>query len=246
MLFLLQRCSLNPHKAFLNQHNNGEHLMDYLPATEYETAPAPTAAVIWLHGLGADGNDFRPIVPELKLPAAPGIRFIFPHAPSIPVTVNAGYVMPAWYDILEMDIDRKVDVAQLEVSADKITALIDREIERGIPSENIVLAGFSQGGAVAYQTALSYPKPLGGLLAMSTYFATAETIARHEANHNLRMGVFHGTVDPVVPEALGRKAVKTLQEMGYKPEYLTYPMEHSVSLQEIRDISGFLKQWLQL
>ncbi|CAG0904561.1 unnamed protein product, partial [Cyprideis torosa] len=131
-------------------------IMDYLPAIEYETAPAPTAAVIWLHGLGADGNDFRPIVPELKLPAEPGIRFIFPHAPSIPVTVNNGYVMPAWYDILEMVIDRKVDAAQLNASAAKITALIDREIERGIASERIVIAGFSQGGAVAYQTALSY------------------------------------------------------------------------------------------
>ncbi|CAG0907965.1 unnamed protein product [Cyprideis torosa] len=179
-------------------------MMNYLPAIEYETAPAPTASVIWLHGLGADGNDFRPIVPELKLPAEPGIRFIFPHAPSIPVTVNNGYVMPAWYDILEMDIDRKVDAEQLNASADKITALIDREIERGIASERIVIAGFSQGGAVAYQTALSYPKPLAG-----------------------------------------RKAVKTLTEMGYEPEYLTYPMEHSVSLQEIQDISRFLQGWLK-
>lgn len=219
-------------------------LMDYLPAIEYETAPAPTAAVIWLHGLGADGNDFRPIVPELELPEKPAIRFIFPHAPSIPVTINNGYVMPAWYDILEMNIDRKVDVKQLEASAAKITQLIDREIERGIASERIVLAGFSQGGAVAYQTALSYPKPLGGLLAMSTYFATAETIKRHEANHQLPIGIFHGTADGVVPEALGRKAGKTLTEMGYAPKYLTYPMEHSVNLQEINDISAYLQEWL--
>ncbi|MEZ5535465.1 MAG: dienelactone hydrolase family protein [Thiolinea sp.] len=218
--------------------------MDYLPALEYETAPAPTAAVIWLHGLGADGNDFRPIVPELKLPQTPGIRFIFPHAPAIPVTVNNGYVMPAWYDILEMDIDRKVDVKQLEASAAKITDLIDREIERGIASERIVIAGFSQGGAVAYQTALSYPKPLGGLLAMSTYFATADSIKPHDANSGLPIGVFHGTADPVVPESLGQKAVKTLTGMGYKPEYMTYPIEHNVSLQEIQDLSGFLKEWL--
>lgn len=218
--------------------------MDYLPALEYETSPAPTASVIWLHGLGADGNDFRPIVPELELPETLGIRFIFPHAPSIPVTINNGFVMPAWYDILEMNIDRKVDVEQLEASAAKITQLIDREIERGIASERIVLAGFSQGGAVAYQAALSYPKPLGGLLAMSTYFATAETIKRHEANHQLPIGIFHGTADAVVPEALGRKAGKTLTEMGYEPKYLTYPMEHSVNLQEIQDISAYLQQWL--
>jgi phospholipase/carboxylesterase len=218
--------------------------MDYLPAIEYETAPAPTAAVIWLHGLGADGNDFRPIVPELKLPETPGIRFIFPHAPSIPVTVNGGYVMPAWYDILEMNIDRKVDVEQLNASAAKVTDLIDREIERGIASERIVIAGFSQGGAVAYQAALSYPKPLAGLLAMSTYFATADAIERHEANNKLPIGIFHGTADPVVPEALGQKAHKTLTGMGYEPEYLTYPMEHSVNMQEIQDISRFLQDWL--
>ena len=218
--------------------------MDYLPALEYETSPAPTASVIWLHGLGADGNDFRPIVSELELPETLGIRFIFPHAPSIPVTINNGYVMPAWYDILEMNIDRKVDVKQLEASADAITQLIDREIERGIASERIVIAGFSQGGAVAYQAALSYPKPLAGLLAMSTYFATAETIERHDANNQLPIRIFHGTADGVVPEALGQKAGKILTEMGYAPKYMTYPMEHSVNLQEINDISAYLQEWL--
>nr|CAA6808099.1 MAG: phospholipase/carboxylesterase family protein [uncultured Thiotrichaceae bacterium] len=218
--------------------------MDYLPPLEYETAPAPTASVIWLHGLGSDGNDFRPIVPELGLPETLGIRFIFPHAPSMPVTVNNGFVMPAWYDIMEMNIDRKVDVKQLEASADYITGLIDKEIERGISSERIVIAGFSQGGAVAYQTALSYHKPLAGLLTMSTYFATADSIERHEANNKLPVRIFHGTVDDVVPESLGQKANKTLTEMGYTPKYLTYPMAHTVTLEEINDISAYLQEWL--
>lgn len=131
--------------------------MHYLPAVEVEPTSPATAAVIWLHGLGADGHDFVPIIPELGLPPDHGIRFIFPHAPDMPVTVNGGYVMPAWYDILEIDLDRKVDVAQLQASAREVGKLIEREIARGIPSERIVIVGFSQGGAVAYQAALSYP-----------------------------------------------------------------------------------------
>ncbi|MEZ5449906.1 MAG: carboxylesterase [Thiolinea sp.] len=218
--------------------------MDLLPAVEIEPAVPATASVIWLHGLGADGHDFEPIVPELGLPKDAGIRFIFPHAPSMPVTINGGYVMPAWYDILEMAIDRKVDVRQLEASAAAVHAFIERETLRGIPSERIVLAGFSQGGAVAYQAALTYPKPLGGLLAMSTYFATAETIRPNAANKSLPIRVFHGELDDVVPESLGRKAVQTLTEMGYAPTYATYRMEHSVSMEEVRDIAGFLREWL--
>ena len=218
--------------------------MDYLPAVIVEPAQPAKASVIWLHGLGADGHDFEPIVPELKLPPEAAIRFIFPHAPAIPVTINSGYVMPAWYDILAMDIDRKVDTKQLEASAQAVAKLIDRELEKGIPSERIVLAGFSQGGAVAYQTALTYPKPLAGLLAMSTYLATADSIQVNSANKSLPIEIFHGLQDPVVPESLGKKAQQRLQALGYAPGYFTYAMEHSVSAAEVKDLADFIKKWL--
>ena len=133
-------------------------------------------AVIWLHGLGASGHDFEPIVPDLGLDGKHGIRFIFPHAPAIPVTINQGYVMPAWYDILEMSLERKIDTAQIEQSAAWIGELIAREAERGVSPAHIVIAGFSQGGAVAYQTALTYDKPLAGLLTLSTYLATKDSL----------------------------------------------------------------------
>ena len=218
--------------------------MALLPAIEMETQAQPDAAVIWLHGLGADGNDFAPIVPELALSEEFKIRFVFPHAPQIPVTVNGGYVMPAWYDILEMEIDRRVDVEQLMISAEAISALIERELERGISSQRILLAGFSQGGAVAYQVALSYPKPLGGLLAMSTYFATGDNIVPDSANENLSIEIHHGLYDPVIPEKLGRKAVQRLEELGYKPGYKTYPMEHAVCPEQLRDISQWIRSRL--
>jgi len=216
-----------------------------LSAIEFETKERPEYCVIWLHGLGADGNDFAPIVPELNLPADKSIRFIFPHAPQIPVTVNGGMVMPAWYDILEMDIDRKVDIKGLLDSADAITALIERERERGIRSRAIILAGFSQGGAVVYQAALSYDKPLGGILAMSTYFATGDQVAYHEANRQVPIEIQHGLYDPVVPEMLGRQAKAELEKQGYCPNYRTYPMEHSVCPQQIRDISAWFGQVLK-
>lgn len=211
-------------------------MMEYLPAVEMEPKQAAQATVIWLHGLGADGNDFAPIIPELNLPDDLAVRFIFPHAPKMPVTINNGYVMPAWYDIMEMSIERKVDVAQLEKSSQAIADLIDREIERGIPSEKIILAGFSQGGAVVYQCGLTYTKPLAGILALSTYFATAESIDTHEANNDIPVHIFHGTKDPVVPEILGQQARDVLKHMGYKCTYRTYPMEHSVVMEEITDL----------
>ncbi len=219
--------------------------MALLPAIEMETQSQPDAAVIWLHGLGADGNDFAPIVPQLALSEDFGIRFVFPHAPQIPVTVNGGYVMPAWYDILEMQIDRRVDVERLLVSAGEISALIERELARGISSRRILLAGFSQGGAVAYQVALSYPKPLGGLLTMSTYFATGDSIVPDSANDHLSIEVHHGLYDPVVPEQLGRQAVKRLEELGYKPRYRTYPMEHGVCPEQLKDISLWIRSRLE-
>lgn len=218
--------------------------MPLLPCIEQETRPNPDAAVIWLHGLGADGHDFAPIVPELNLPPELGIRFIFPHAPSIPVTVNNGYVMPAWFDILVMDIDRKVDAAQLLTSAAAIDRLIDRELARGIDSRRIILAGFSQGGAVAYQVSLSHPQPLGGLIAMSTYFATSDSIQLSEANRNLPIEIHHGIYDPVVPQALGIRAAEFLQTRDYVIEFRTYPMEHSVCPQQIGHISSALQRFL--
>ncbi|KAF0809567.1 phospholipase/carboxylesterase family protein [Alcanivorax sp. S71-1-4] len=221
--------------------------MSLLACVEIEPvspAPAATASVIWLHGLGADGHDFEPIVPALALPDSLPVRFLFPHAPRIPVTINGGLVMPAWYDILEMNIDRRIDEAGLRASADQVTALIERERERGIPAERIVLAGFSQGGAVAYEVALRYPQRLAGLLAMSTYFATADSIHRHPANAALPIDIHHGTRDPVVPEVLGVRAADILGDLGYPVTLRRYEMEHEVCLEQVRDISQWLQQRL--
>lgn len=216
--------------------------MVLLPAIEHETRPNPDSTVIWLHGLGADGHDFAPIVPQLGLPGQAAIRFIFPHAPAMPVTVNGGYVMPAWYDILEMEIDRRVDNRGLLASAAAIAAFIERELARGIDSRRIVVAGFSQGGAVAYQVVLECDKPLAGLLAMSTYLATAETLHYRVANQNIPILIQHGTNDPVVPERLGRQAADRLKKEGYRVSYQTYPMEHMVCPAQIADIG----RWLQI
>ncbi|NIB41451.1 carboxylesterase [Pseudomaricurvus alkylphenolicus] len=218
--------------------------MNYLPCVEIEPRTPANAAVIWLHGLGASGDDFAPIVPELNLPEDLAVRFVFPHAPSIPVTINGGMVMPAWYDILSLDIDRKIDSQQILQSAAAVTDLIDREIERGIDSQRIIVAGFSQGGAVAYQAALSYPAQLAGLMALSTYFATSDSIELNAANQSLPMFVSHGTQDPVVPEMLGQRAVENLQEKGFEPDYKVYPMQHEVCLPQIRDIARWLQERL--
>ena len=214
--------------------------MDLLPAIEYDTTPTPDSAVIWLHGLGADGHDFAPIVPQLHLPELLGIRFIFPHAPKIPVTINGGYVMPAWYDILEMEIDRQVDHVQLLASAKAVSGIIEDQTERGIDSKRIILAGFSQGGAVAYQACLSSEIPLAGLLTMSTYFPTSDSITLSEANRQIPIEIHHGSFDPVVPEHLGRKAHRFLTDKGYQVRYRTYPMEHSVCPRQISDIAVWI------
>ena len=221
--------------------------MTYLPAVEIEYPQGETigAAIIWLHGLGADGNDFASIVPQLPLPADLGVRFVFPHAPSIPVTINNGFVMPAWYDIKQLDVDRHVDADQLRRSADWIHDLIDREIGRGLPSERIMVAGFSQGGAVSFEAALSYPHRLAGIMALSTYFATAETVAVNPVQQALPMLICHGSEDPVVPESLGRQSVTKLQKFGFNPEYLIYPMEHAVCPQQIADIGGWIERTLK-
>ena len=217
-----------------------------LPAIIRETrSDKPVdAAVIWLHGLGADGNDFAPIVPELRLPASMSVRFIFPHAPSIPVTINGGYVMPAWYDILLADVSRRVDEEQLRQSAAAVHALIQQQHEQGIDSRRIVLAGFSQGGAVVLEAGLSCQLPLAGILSLSSYFPTADSVTINDVNRSLPIRVCHGTQDPVVNEALGLAAVESLKKLGYQPEYSRYPMPHSVCPPEIVDISNWLQRVL--
>lgn len=218
--------------------------MSILPCEIIETQPEVSASVIWLHGLGANGHDFVPIVPELKLPESLGVRFIFPHAPSIPITINGGMVMPAWYDILAMDMEREIDTEQILASADAVKALITREMASGIPSERIVLAGFSQGGAVCYQAALSYNKPLAGLMCLSTYFATYKTLVADPANKNIPIHLFHGTQDAMVPEQMAQAAMDALALLDHKPSYKSYPMGHEVCMQEIADISAWLQQVL--
>tara|TARA_R110002050_G_scaffold1244_5_gene8717 strand:- start:165 stop:833 length:669 start_codon:yes stop_codon:yes gene_type:complete len=217
-----------------------------LPHVEVETQSNPDASIIWLHGLGADGHDFEPIVAQLDLPSHAAIRFIFPHAPTLPVTINNGMVMPAWYDILEMSIDRKVDHFQLKKSVDAIIAFIHHEIERGISSDRIIIAGFSQGGAVAFETALAFPQKLAGLLALSTYFATKDTITYHPANQQLPIAIHHGDVDPIVPFRLATDSSNVLTAKGYSVELKSYHMEHSVCRQQIADIRQWFTQVLHL
>jgi len=213
----------------------------------FEPATQAEACVIWLHGLGADGSDFLPAVPLLELPESLPVRFLFPNAPVRPVTVNGGWPMPAWYDILEMNIDRRIDEASLDESAERIGALIEQERARGIPSERIFLFGFSQGGAVAYHTALRYPVRLGGVVALSTYLATAERIRSelHPANAALPLLVCHGTVDDVVPLTLGQRALADLTQLGLAPQWQQYPIAHGVSISELNRVGRWLADQLQ-
>ena len=219
----------------------------YLDAVIVEHNPANKVinrAVIWLHGLGASGHDFEPVVPQLGLDADMAVRFIFPHAPNRPVTINGGMVMPAWYDILEMSLERKVDVNQIEESAQQIQDLIAREVERGVKPEHIVIAGFSQGGAVAYHVALGYPERLAGLMTLSTYLATNDNISYSTANKDMPILIEHGTHDPVVPAILGEQAKQLLSEKGYNVAYHTYPMAHQVCMPQIQNIGKWLNKVL--
>src|SRR5690554_2256044 len=203
---------------------------EYLPCVEVEPSTgAANASVIWLHGLGADGHDFEPIVPHIQLPAGLHTRFVFPHAPKMAVTINGGMTMPAWYDILEMSIERSVDEQQLRQSAGWAKALIAREIERGIPAERIVLAGFSQEGAVAYEAGLTYEHKLAGIMALSTYLATKETVAPDTVQAETPVLVQHGSQDPIVPVSLGEQAKAWLEQRSYDVTYQIYPMAHQVS-----------------
>jgi phospholipase/carboxylesterase len=217
-----------------------------LPRIELESAPNPTAAVIWLHGLGADGNDFAGLVPELDLSGCPPIRFVFPHAPSMAVTVNGGYVMPAWYDILGANLVDRQDAAGIQKSEQSIKALLENEVARGIPFERIVLAGFSQGCAMALHTALRLPHTLAGIVALSGYLPLADRFAteRHRANAATPIFMAHGTQDPVVILERGEKSRDTLAALGYSVQWHSYPMQHSVHPREVADISAFLTQVL--
>ncbi|PWQ94598.1 alpha/beta hydrolase [Leucothrix arctica] len=203
-------------------------------------------AVIWLHGLGADGNDFVPIVPELGLPKDAGVRFIFPHAPSRPVTLNNGMSMPAWYDIISLDRTKNVEMDDLLATVDWISVLIDEQVALGIDPENIILAGFSQGGVLALHTALRYSKRLGGIVALSTYFPFAdETIAEMPKGYE-QIPVFtaHGTHDPVIPVTWWHDYAPKLEEQGFSVVAKSYPMEHSVHPQEIVDLGAWFKDQL--
>ncbi|RAU17985.1 carboxylesterase [Nitrincola tibetensis] len=211
--------------------------LDYL---EIEPPIPARHCVIWLHGLGANGHDFEPILPELDLPSNHSIRFIFPHAPNIAVTINGGIIMPAWYDILDINIERKVDTEQLKGSAQAVETLIEREIQRGIPSHNILLAGFSQGGAVVYHAALNTTRPLAGLLALSTYFATPKLTDFTCQDRSLPVLIQHGLYDDIVPETLGQQAKALLTDQGFTVEYETFPMEHSLCLEQVKQIGRWL------
>ena len=217
-------------------------MADRLESIEIETAESPGASVIWMHGLGADGHDFVDVVPELGLPARPGVRFVFPHAPMRPVTINGGYVMRAWYDIRDDGGVRREDAAGVRASQKAIEALIAREKERGVPAAAIVLAGFSQGGAMALHTALRHPERLAGVMALSCSLPLAEALAAEAAPANRDVPIFmaHGTHDPMIPMARALRARETLAGLGYRLEWHEYPMPHSVCLEEIRDISAWL------
>ncbi len=217
-----------------------------LDSIQIETGPNPSVAVIWMHGLGADGSDFVPIVRELDLSGCPAIRFVFPNAPSMPVTINGGYVMPAWYDILGNDIAKREDEAGLRKSQLAIEQLIAQEKARGIPAERIVLAGFSQGCAMTLQTGLRYPEKLAGLLCLSGYLPLADKVAgeRNAANQNTPIFMAHGKGDAVVPFARAQDSLKLLQSLGYQIEWHEYFMQHSVCLEEIDAIGAWFKRVL--
>jgi len=216
--------------------------MSLLPAVEHETGPDPRHSVIWLHGLGADGNDFAPIVPELVDRAWPALRFVFPHAPVQPVSINGGVPMRAWYDIFGFDARAPQDEAGIRRAIDAVEALIAREHERGVPSERIVLAGFSQGGAIALAAGLRHAQPLAGIVALSTYLPISATLAPERSAANAQVPIFwgHGSADPVVVMQRGIDSRGLLEGLGYSVDWHAYPMPHSVCAEEIVD----LRRWL--
>ena len=218
-----------------------------------EAAGTALASVIWLHGLGADGHDFEELVLHLGRDLSEHVRFVFPHAPRIPVTINGGMTMRAWYDISETELGRETELSQradeigVRGSGDILCALIERERGRGIEPRNIVLAGFSQGGAIALHTGLRYPVAIAGVLALSTYLPLAETCAMegHDANRRVPIFMGHGSQDPLIPLSVAEQSRATLTELGYVVEVHTYPMPHSVCPEEIRDIADWLSRTLR-
>ncbi|MDS4014222.1 MAG: dienelactone hydrolase family protein [Candidatus Accumulibacter sp.] len=214
-----------------------------LPTVEHSTGETPHFSVIWLHGLGADGHDFEPIVEEFDLDRLPPIRFIFPHAPMRAVTINGGYVMRAWYDVVSPDFAPGREEAEgVRQSTAQIEALLARENERGIPAERIVLAGFSQGGAVALHAGLRHAQRLAGVLALSCYLPLADTLAdeAHASNRQVPLFMAHGRNDPVVPYDYGKRSAKLLKAEGYPVEWYAYDSEHTVCVEELGDIESWL------
>ena len=216
--------------------------MEQLEQVEVTIGTEPKGTVIWMHGLGADGWDFVPIVKELPLSEGLSLRFSFPHAPMRAVTINGGNVMRAWYDIAMTDIARLPDERGIRESQAQVNALIAREESRGVPADRIVLAGFSQGGAIALQAALRHPKKLAGVMALSTYLTLADTLAAEAspANRDTPILMAHGTQDPVVPLKLAASSRDKLVELGWKVEWREYPMPHSVCMEEVEEIAGWL------
>lgn len=213
-----------------------------LPCVEINPTTKRTTSIIWLHGLGADGNDFTPIIPELNLPKSSSVRFIFPSAPIRPVTINNGYQMRAWYDITSIGSERTSDTAGIAQSINAINALIERELASGLASTNIILGGFSQGAAIALMTFLDYPQPLAGVIALSAYLPMQQASLQQAkaANKQTPIYIAHGTEDMMVPYALGKSTYAALKEAGYTPTWHSYPMGHAVCQEEIRDIGKFI------
>ena len=219
---------------------------EQLEAVELESRPNPDATVIWMHGLGADGNDFVPIVKELDLPRDRGIRFVFPHASMRPVTINGGMTMRAWYDIVGADLTNRGDETGIRSSQAQVEDIITREKARGIPASRMILAGFSQGGVIALQTGLRHPEKLAGIMALSTYLALPQALAKeaHAANKSVPIFMAHGTADQVIRLEWAEASRRALEAGGYNVEWHTYRMQHSVSLEEVRDIGIWLRRVL--
>jgi phospholipase/carboxylesterase len=217
-----------------------------LEIVELQTTASPTRAVIWLHGLGADGYDFVPVVKELETLGAPAARYVFPHAPMMPVTINNGFVMRAWYDIRTADLAHREDEQTIRASQQAVEELIEREVRRGIPRSRIVLAGFSQGAAITLQTGLRQAEPLAGLVALSGYLPLADRLAaeRHAASAGVPVLMAHGTDDPVVPIARAVHSRDLLASLGYDVRWHEYPMPHAVCAEELEAIAAFLRQRL--
>jgi phospholipase/carboxylesterase len=215
----------------------------WLDAVEINPAQQPQSCLIWLHGLGADGHDFEPLIPELRLVDELGVRVVLPHAPPRPVTINGGMVMRAWYDVLSPDFGYAEDSRGIRQSEQQLLALIEREVANGIPPGRIVLAGFSQGGAMALHTGVRYPRPFAGILALSCYLPLAESLARERcaASRAVPIMMAHGVNDPLIPLSLAEQSRDRLRQLGYAVDWHTYPMPHAVYPQEIRDI----RQWLE-